>query len=196
MNKKEFLEKLKFMLSDLPDTELDEIVYDYQEHFESALMQGKSEVEVCEDLGDVRVIARQYRASAKIEKASANKTIPNIFNAIFATVALGFFNVVIVLGPFMAAFGIIVGMFGASIGISLGGLATAVSSFGVAYLPIDIPSSISFPILFFTGIGLACLGILFFICTYYLLKVLYIITLRYLKWNLNVIKGTKGGEMA
>lgn len=192
----DFLEQLKFLLSDLPESEVDEIVYDYKEHFESALIQGKSEADVIRDLGDVKVIAKQYRASAIIKKANADKTIPNIFNAIFATVALGFFNVVIVLGPFMAAFGIIIGMFGASIGISLGGLAAAVSSFGVTYLPIDIPASVSFPILFFTGIGLACLGILFFTGTYYLLKVLYIITLRYLKWNLRVIKGTRGGETA
>ena len=196
MNRKDYLDKLRFLLSDLPKEETDDIIYDYEEHFSAAMENGKTEDEIVTGLGDVRMIAKQYRAAARVEKASSNWTIPNIFNAVLSTIALGFFNLVIVLGPFAAVFGIIIGFFGASIGISVGGLALMAASFGVSYLPFDIPMSVSFPVTFFTGLGIGCLGILLFIAGLYISKFFYMFTLKYLKWNIEVIKGSKGGERA
>jgi uncharacterized membrane protein len=49
-----------------PD-EKSEILGDFSQHFEAAAAQGLSEAQVCEKLGDVREIARQYAASEESE---------------------------------------------------------------------------------------------------------------------------------
>lgn len=193
MNKKEFIQELKFLLSDFPQNEVEDIIYDYEEHFLVGLDSGKTEEEIATGLGDVRLIARQYRASMKIEKARNEKTVSNIFNAVLATIGLGFFNLVIVLGPFLGVLGTLIGLFAASIGIAVSGFALTIASFGAAHIPFDIPFSIGFPVMLFAGIGLACFGILFFLGNFYISKFFYIFTLKYLRWNIDVIRGSNGG---
>jgi uncharacterized membrane protein len=193
MNKNEFIKELRFLLSDFPKEEADDIIYDYEEHFRAGIEKGKTEAEISEALGDVRIIAKQYRASMKIEKAHSDRTVGNIFSAVTATVGLGFFNLVIVLGPFLAISGVIIGLFGTAVGISAGGLGVMAVSFGVSYMPIDIPVSVSFPVTFFLGLGMACFGILFFLGVFYISKFFYIGTVKYLRWNMDAIRATKGG---
>lgn len=62
MNKNQFLQIIKDGLNDFPKQELDDIIYDYQEHFYSAMEAGKSEEEIVNELGDPYVIVNGYRA--------------------------------------------------------------------------------------------------------------------------------------
>ncbi len=39
-----------------------------------------------------------------------------------ATIALGFFNLVFILGPFIGLIGIVIGLYGGALGVTMGGL--------------------------------------------------------------------------
>lgn len=63
MNKMEFFKILEEGLIDFPAHELQEILYDYKEHFSNAQSDGKTEEEIIEELGDPYTIVNQYRSS-------------------------------------------------------------------------------------------------------------------------------------
>lgn len=69
MNKQEFLKELKQNLRGFSQEEIDDILYDYEEHFSIGLSSGKTEEEIAEDLGNPKDIAQQYK------KAKGNPTI-------------------------------------------------------------------------------------------------------------------------
>lgn len=71
MNRDEFLNILKEGLSDFPEMELNDILYDYREHFDAALASGKSNEEIIEELGDPNDLINQYR-SGYIQKYTAS----------------------------------------------------------------------------------------------------------------------------
>lgn len=62
MNKNEFLKIIREGLNDFPSQELDEIIYDYEQHFRDAMSDGKTEEEIIGSLGDPFVIVNQYRS--------------------------------------------------------------------------------------------------------------------------------------
>ena len=63
MNKMEFFKILEEGLIDFPAHELQEILYDYKDHFSNAQADGKTEEEIIEELGDPYTIVNQYRSN-------------------------------------------------------------------------------------------------------------------------------------
>ncbi|QUH21000.1 DUF4097 family beta strand repeat-containing protein [Alkaliphilus sp. B6464] len=61
MNRKVYLEQLKFALQGMPNDELQDILYDYEEHFDIGLSKGKSEAEISNELGDPQQVANNYK---------------------------------------------------------------------------------------------------------------------------------------
>ena len=59
----EFFKILEEGLIDFPAHELQEILYDYKEHFSNAQSDGKTEEEIIEELGDPYTIVNQYRSN-------------------------------------------------------------------------------------------------------------------------------------
>jgi uncharacterized membrane protein len=190
MNRQAFLNTLRNSLSGLTDEDKNEILYDYEEHFRIGMEQGKSEQEIADALGDVRAIARQYKADCLVRKAESDTSTGNVVRAVMAAGLLGFFNLAVVLGPFMGVVGVFVGLFATSIGMVVAGIATII---GVILAPL-FPDYVSLGGLnpaftVFFSIGITCLGLLFFIGVSYLTKFFYIGTVKYLKWNLEFVKG-------
>lgn len=188
MTRDEFIKNLRGSLKRLPPEEIEDIVYDYEEHFQIGLSKGKTEEEISKELGDPKVIAKMYNVSSKIDKAENNPSTKNILKAIFSAMALGIFNFIIVLGPFIAIVALLIGLYAISIVFVASGIS---AFFGIMFLPftsyqvtfgINTLTSISF------GIGLSVLGILLFIGCVYLTKLLYKGTISYLKWNVDIIK--------
>lgn len=187
MNKKDYIDTLRQSLYGLSDEEINEIIYDYEEHFSIGLERGKTEEEIIKELGDPKNIAKSYKASVVIEEAKKNPTTTNILKAILATLSLGFFNLVFVLGPFIGLLGLLIGLYGGAIGVTAGGI-------GLIFEPI-FPFFINVSFFnihpgaqFFIGLGMTCFGLLFFILDIYISKFLYNITVKYLRWNLSIIK--------
>ena len=188
MNREQFIKTLRKELKGIPEDEIKDILYDYEEHFQIGLSRGKTEEEIAKELGNPRNIAKSYRASVKITEAEKNPNATNLFKAILAAMALGFFNLVIVLGPFIAIVALLFSLYAISVGFIIGGVGSFFGTITAPFFPhtinigINPLASISF------GIGLTALGLLIMIGCFHLTKLLYRGTIKYLKWNLDIIK--------
>jgi len=194
MNKKEFLGRLSELIKDIPEEEKNDILFDYEEHFRIGLEKGRKEEEIAASLGDPKVIAKQSRASCILKEAEKTTSASNIIRAIFAAVGLGFFNLVIVLGPAIGLIGILVALFAASFAITVSGAAVL---FGTLMGPvfawniyIPFAAVVSIPL----GIGLTALGLLSIIGAFYLTKLFYKLCISYLKMNLQIITNRRNRE--
>lgn len=177
------------LIKGIPDDDRNEILYDYEEHFRIGMENGKTEEEIASSLGDVRLIARQFKADYTVKQAETNASAANIFKAVIAAGALGFFNLVFVFGPFMALVGILIGLFAAACGLVIAGLGIILGLILSPLFPWVINLGGIYPgFLLFASIGITSMGLLFIIGNCYLAKFFYRGTVRYLKWNIEVIK--------
>jgi len=67
----EFLKRLETLLSKVPENDRREMLYDYEEHFQIGLANGKSVEELTAELGDPYVIARDLLADYRVGKDEA-----------------------------------------------------------------------------------------------------------------------------
>lgn len=188
MNKKEFIGILRSNIKGLSQEETDDIIYDYEEHFQIRESKGKSEEEICVELGDPKSIAKMYKANSTIEKAENDPSTKNLFKAILSATALGIFNFIIVLGPTVVSFFVLVLLYGISISLILGGMETIFNITLGSFFPIEIYLGVNRISYIFFGIGIVGLGLMIIIGTFYLSKLFYKLAVKYLKWNINVIK--------
>jgi len=194
MNKKDFLGRLSELIKGIPEEEKKDILFDYEEHFRIGLEKGRKEEEIAASLGDPKVIAKQSRASCILKEAEKTTSVNNIMRAIFAAVGLGFFNLVIVLGPAIGLIGILVALFATAFAITISGVAVL---FGTLMGPvfawniyIPFAAVVSIPL----GIGLTALGLLSLIGTFYLTKFFYKLSISYLKINLQIVTNRRNRE--
>lgn len=60
MSKEQFLKELSSHLRKLPDEERKDILFDYEEHFQFGIEEGKNESDIIKGLGSPKVIAKNY----------------------------------------------------------------------------------------------------------------------------------------
>lgn len=189
MKKKDFLKQLRQHLKHLQKEELDEVLADYEEHIDIGVSEGRSEKEVIKTLGTPKTIAKHVTAYTHLKKAKEERTTGNILRAVVSTIGIGFFNIIFVLGPFLAIIGVLIGFFGVGASLFVGGL---VGFFGLlinAFEPgIPMNAAIMFMIALISGGGLVLIG------SYYLAKLFAILTLKYLKLNIKVVKKLEGSQ--
>ncbi len=198
MNKEEFFKTLDSALSDFSWSEKKDILYDYEEHFRIGLENGKTEAELIDELGDPKDIANQYKSGSASEDTVMNEPINSYREvknnsgsiSVLAAIALLFFNLIFIAGPFFGLVGGLIGLFGGAIGAFFGGIGLAL---GTVFYPfthsfISIPTNISPAASIFFGIGTAAFGALFFIGDCYIAKYFYKFTMKYINWNLSIIK--------
>ncbi|WP_010098394.1 HAAS signaling domain-containing protein [Ornithinibacillus scapharcae] len=181
MNKEQFLAKLDNALKRLPSAEREDILQDFREHFEIGLGEGKNEEEIAESLGAPQQIGKEMVAAYRIEKVEETATTGNIFRAVWAVIGLGFFNLLIVLAPFVALVAFVIS--GWALGVSLV-LNPIFYLLNVAIYP----ELFELYQLFFT-IGLAGVGIFMIIGMYYVTRWIIKGFVRYLQFNVKMVKG-------
>ncbi len=175
MNKKDYLDLLRYYLRDLPDIVVEDIVYDYEEHFNIGLAKGKTEEEIAKELGYPDDVAKEY-LKGDFNKRPERKSYEEDFEDLDGedldqdkekNSKMGWIILLIILSPLIlsfvaSVFGIIVTiiilLFGTGVGFLHGGLAIIASFIpGLGHL---VSLSISHPITkLFTSIALICLGI-------------------------------------
>ncbi|WDV47006.1 DUF1700 domain-containing protein [Clostridiaceae bacterium M8S5] len=190
MNKREFLNSLKYNLKGLSSEEVKDILFDYEEYFEVGANKGRSEVEIANSLGNPKQLAKQLKATYMIQNAQEKSTTRNLFKAVMACIGLGFFNIIFIM-PFL---GIVIAVFG----VLLCGVAIVIISILVLIISVFMPQYYSDlyiqntpAINIFLCIGLACLGYLISVGSYSLIKLFYRVSLKYLKLNLKIITGNE-----
>lgn len=195
MTKNDFLNELNNRLEYLPPDEKNDIMLDYQEHFRAGEAEGLTEEDIIKRLGSPHSIAKQYTAEYHLENAKRNSTPSNVGRAIFSTIALGFFNLIFILGPFLGLVGVYIGLWGGAIGLVVGG-AGLIRGGLLGSFPWFLSRSILTPFVSqsplgagILGIGLFALGLLSSIGLYHLGHVLIKLIVKYLNWNISLIKG-------
>lgn len=83
MTKVEFLQELYNYLSGFSPADRDEIIQDFEEHFSAGLELGKSEEQICEELGTPYSCAMQYVNSQQASPSDCAKEQPKQSQANF-----------------------------------------------------------------------------------------------------------------
>ena len=65
MTKIEFLQQLYNLLGGLPADERDDIIADFEEHFSVGTSEGKSEEQICSELGDPKAAPRNILMTSR-----------------------------------------------------------------------------------------------------------------------------------
>jgi len=194
MTKEEFMRSLGSHLKSLSAKERADMLYDYEEHLRVAMEQGLPEEEAVASLGSPGVIAKELLADCEVPEADKDTSVRNVSRAVLATIALGLFNFIVVLGPVLGIFGILVGMYCTSVALVIGPLVAAIglafAGAGTAFLNVFAPlaslwtGTAVFPLLLAVGLGLLLLAFTLWV-TKWLVRGL----VAYVNWNVSIIKG-------
>mgnify|MGYP006276128169 CR=1 FL=1 len=94
VNKEQYLKELNQHLLGIPDAELQDIMYDFQEYFNVGIQEGRSEEDIANSLGDPSTLAKQLRTEYMVKLAKSSPTLQNIFNASLNTMGIDFFKTI------------------------------------------------------------------------------------------------------
>jgi uncharacterized membrane protein len=189
MNKKEYLDNLSKYLRGIPSEDEKDIISDFEEHFEMGIEEGRTEEDLSKSLGEPKALANQLRASIMVAQAEKETTAVNITRAVFASLGLGFFNLIFVLGPFIAVLGVLLTLFITGISIAAAGIVGLLSTIFSPLFPEYFNLIVNPAVGIFASIGAVSFGVLFFIGDVYLTKRFFRLFIRYIKFNARIVTG-------
>lgn len=183
MNKEQFLKQLEEHLYSLSRDERQDVLKDFEEHFAIGIEKGETEQHIAASLGLPKQIAKEVLSNYNLEEPETivQQSEPDLARTIMITILLVMFNLIIMLGPFMALFGIIFSGW-------VTGLVFIASPFLFLLKVMLMPDQAHLFELFMT-IGLAGLGILLGIAMFYITRFSIQLTVRYVKFNIRIAKG-------
>ncbi|NWK83197.1 DUF1700 domain-containing protein [Staphylococcus sp. GSSP0090] len=183
MRRTEYLKQLNKHLKNSNDSERQDIINEYDTHFYSGLQEGKTEEQIADELGNPRQLAKELNANAAIEKAEESNKIGDMSHATLAVMGLSILNFFVITIPFIIFLSIVISLIITTISLILSPIGIiikgAVEGFDSVVL-LDI---------FVTGTMFG-LGIILFVITYLITKGFYVLCVKYLKWNIRVVKGS------
>jgi len=189
----EYIRILKSRLDGvLPQKDLEDLVSDYAEHFRIGKANGRTEDELCRSLGSPDDVAREVKATHLVTKAETTRSCRNIFHAVIATLGLGLFNLVFVLVPFIIIVALLA--FICILGVAFSVLGPVAFVFALLQI-LGLPAFAiwqSPPAGVFFSIGITSFGLLLVVAAFYLARFFYHLGIRYLKWNISIIRGAEG----
>jgi uncharacterized membrane protein len=194
MNKLQYLENLEKSLKSLPKEETNDIINDFKEYFEVGIERGRSEEDLSTSLGNPRVLARQIRLESYIKKAEEDKSASNILRAVFTSIGLSFFNLIVMLPVFSIVISVLAALFACSISLGAAGITGTVGSMFSPLFSQYLTFNVNTAVAIFAFIGIGSLGILFFTGNIFISKFIFRLVVRYLRFNLNAVKGKRGTE--
>jgi uncharacterized membrane protein len=178
MSREQFLEELSRYLHKLPKDERKAILADYEEHFEHGMLNGRTETEIAQSLGQPKVLAKEILAEVTISKAQSNPTFQSVSRAVVAVLGLGVLNVLFVLLPFIAGVAVVLSFFVIAIVCLVSPVLLLIQEgFTLVYL-----QSV------FLQLGLVGVGILLILVTIRLSVLFYQWMIRYLRFNFDLVR--------
>lgn len=184
MSKEQFLKQLRQHIHKLPKDEQVEIMQDYEEYFAMGALDGKNEEAMAKALGHPKTIAKELVANYRIEEVEKNGTLGNFLKATWMVIGLGFFNLLIVLGPFLVVASLVLAVWLLGVGLIAAPLLLFVN---IVIYPEVFQFFDLFNALLFCGVG-----ILIAVGAFYITKRCISGFTRYLKFNTKLVKG--GGK--
>ncbi|AJS58445.1 HAAS signaling domain-containing protein [Paenibacillus sp. IHBB 10380] len=178
MNKEVYLAEIRKYLTILPKQEQDEILTDYEEHFEQARLRGRTESDTIQSFGEPHVIAKEILVQYEITKAQVNPSLNSVTRAVFAALGLGVLNLLFVLAPFILGLAVLVALFACSIFL----LASPI------LLLIQDGFTFTYVKELFSIIGLVGIGLLILLGALKITTLYYKWMINYLKFNLRMVR--------
>ncbi|GAA1384859.1 DUF1700 domain-containing protein [Peribacillus castrilensis] len=179
MNKEQFLKQLNASLTRLSLEEREDILQDYEEYFEIGMEEGKSEQEISKSLGNPKQISKELMATYHLGQVEQTTSAGNVMRAVWAVIGLGFFNLVIVLGPFIALIGVVIAGWVSAIAFILAPLGALFNLVLGNFQLFDL----------FFALGLCGIGIFIAMGMFVATSALTKGFIRYLKFNASLVKG-------
>jgi len=183
MTRESYMRELEHLLAKVPEKTRREWLYDYYQHFQQAQENGQAEEEAAMELGDPKMIANELLFGYRIEQAETTNSFGKLSKSVFATAGLGLFNIVFVLGPYIAIAAVLVSLWAVAASLALAGVAVIVDCVWVQTFTMAQATSLA--LIFFA------LALLLGIALKALTKGYFNMTLKYLKFNTRMIKGNK-----
>ena len=84
MNKKQFLESLRKQLNILKESEIDDILQEYEQHLDEQIHAGKSEEEAVANFGDVEELAREILDAYQLKTETRHKAVDKVIKWLVA----------------------------------------------------------------------------------------------------------------
>ena len=189
MKQELYLTELRKHLSRLPQSEIDEILADYREHFEIGRSQGKSDDTIAESLGRPRIVAQNHVMNSLILEANNSPSLVHrsslLLKILFIFFVLAPFNFLILIGPFLVAallifIGWVIPVAVASMSISLiGALIFSTSKLALGFV-------LSMAILF-GFLGVLGISVLMGLIMLMVSRLFIQLVSQYVKWNINFV---------
>ncbi|MEH7458097.1 DUF1700 domain-containing protein [Bacillus sp. JJ1127] len=185
MNKNEFLKQLSFSLENIPNSEKKDIISEYETHFISGKQDGKSEEEISKNLGNPKTIAKELNVTYAISNADNKRSLKNIIIAIFSVMSLSFVNFIFIIIAFfllLLSLPILLTLIIATPLLLISPILLIVVGFIKGFHQIHFSDVYSVCVASLVGLAIA-------VISYQALKHLYSLLVKYLKWNLAILKG-------
>lgn len=191
MNKKEFLEKLRYELRVLPQEEVDEIIRDQEEFIGDAMASGRSEQEIIAAFKSPKNFADSLKLEHKVGRINNSSSVWGSYKEIIGTTGM-----LVALTPInlLLLFIIIIPL----LSFLLSWLSTSLvflvfSGFGLLF-PFFAPLFFGFSLMQSTTIFFFILGFFFLglagLAALYLFSKLFIkLFIVYANWNIDLVKG-------
>lgn len=198
MNKDEYLKELTRLLFKLPKEDREDILLDYREHFTIGIEKGRNEEEIAEALGNPKNVAKQINAEYMVRRAENKQSARSIFEAALAAAGLGIFNLIFVAVPTLLIVTVILTLLAVGGTMIIGGILIILSHI---FWPLFPPIGFNLPVgegllgIFegiLIGIVLTILGVGLVGGMVFVIRWLYGLAIRYLKYNMRIIEKRKG----
>lgn len=164
MNKRDYLDLLRYYLRDLPDVMVNDIIYDYEEHFNAGIENGKTEEQISEELGSPDDIAKEYLNFSSYKKRREYKIPEEDVTINFedgieekntdwlkwgALIILGIILFPLIVSLFIGFISLLFGIFMGIIGLTVGLIGIGIALISSLFIPFGTFDYISIPMFFY-----------------------------------------------
>lgn len=183
LDKITFLNELEQELDNLPRSERDKVMYEYEQYFFEQESEGKNEYQIIGALPPPKKIGKEINARSAIVSAEYRTNARTILRAIMASLGMGILSLVIILIPmiFIAIF-MLIFLFVALI-LAMSPLILVVHGLYNGMVSLAISN-------YLFAFSFSGLGIVLFVSIAKLAELVYRLILKYLRWNIRTIKGS------
>lgn len=184
MTKNEFLKKLSSSLKNMSNSEKKDILSEYETHFISGKHDGQSEDEISKNLGNPKTIAKEINVAYAIKNADNKRNFKSLITAIFSVMGLSFLNFIFIIIAFFLLLLLLPILLAVIISTPIL-IISPLLLIGVGV--IKGFHQISFSDVYSVVIGF-CAGLIMAVISYQMIKHLYSLLVKYLKWNLAILQ--------
>lgn len=197
MKKESYLAELAQHIRKLPETDRQEILADYEAHFEAGREAGKSDQDIARGLGAAKAVAQEIMMNTLVKQmdeapdhSRVFATLGHVLLMILVLAPLNFFMLVC---PFLILFSLVLA--GWVMPLTLGAL--AVAAFGFFFRsggePIGMLSGLSFISMFLGTFGVAALTAMVMVL---ITRASFQMLFSFFRWNLDFIQSRRPATAA